>query len=663
MGRIVNLTLLAIVAGRCLLAASVDCPHWISVMPLRGDTAVADAADAVWLGEKTVVDGVAFSCAVNPEGDPVTDRAAAYAERFSEIEPIIRKSSSVKVGVLMQATMGHGGAPGSRTPWQLAVHADGKVSYRFCPLDGRFLDYIARACRSFSAVKPDFFMVDDDTRLVWGHPGCFCPLHLSEFAKRTGRTWSREEVVAKLKSKDAEICEKWQALTEESLAAFFRTVRANYDSAIPGMLCTVAEPAHLAHVREFAQILAAPGQVPVVRGGGAPYHGNGLEDIVQMRAFYAAQRALVGTDLVYLQEADTCPHTRWATSATRLVNHMVMLALEDVKGAKIWITRSEPAESLSRAAYRRAFCENRGLMEWAAKADFVQDGFVIPAMTVVRSESKAVDWGSCYFSRIGIPYRIGTPRPGGAVALSGKAVEVLTDEEISKILTGRVLLDGTAALRLTERGFAADIGVAAKAWTGKTIQCQEFADGRKLHRGLLAGSADLSAFADEVEIRSKLFNRPRLGADFQYVAPGSIRFTNARGGTVFIFAHALTEQRPAYNQSTMYSETFRDEVVEAGRELVGSLVGGVVYLGDEPMMVETGRTTADGSVFVLDNLELDTDNAPVLLFASTPQFIERLQPDGSWRPVRFSCGKGGVCTLKTCVRTQEPAIFRYGPIR
>ena len=44
-------------------------------------------------------------------------------------------------------------------------------------------------------------MVDDDTRMIWGGvPGCFCPLHLEAFAKRTGRVWTREEVAKMLAS-------------------------------------------------------------------------------------------------------------------------------------------------------------------------------------------------------------------------------------------------------------------------------------------------------------------------------------------------------------------------------------------------------------------------------------------------------------------------------
>lgn len=124
----------------------------------------------------------------------------------------------------------------------------------------------------------------------------------------------------------------WEAVKIDSLRRFFRTIRDNFSSGIPGMLCVVGSEAHLRHAREFAQILAAPGQVPVVRGSGAPYHGRNLFHVINARSSYARQLRVLGGDIVYLQECDTCPHTLWATSATRMFDHLVMLALAGRKG-------------------------------------------------------------------------------------------------------------------------------------------------------------------------------------------------------------------------------------------------------------------------------------------------------------------------------------------
>ena len=264
-------------------------------------------------------------------------------------------------------------------------------------------------------------MVDDDTRMIWGGvPGCFCPLHLEAFAKRTGRVWTREEVAKMLASSDARMSAEWEAVKVDSLKRFFQTIRGNFSPEVPGMLCVVTDACHLRHAREFAQILAAPGQTPVIRGGGAPYHnyGKDLFHVVDMRAAYARQMEIVGGDVVYMQESDTCPHTLWATSAVRMYDHLVMLALDGCKGAKMWITRTgNYNEKRSAEAYRRIMREYKGLMEWVAKMDFAQRGVVVPVCGPIKQ-----NFGDRYLALVGIPYRFGKARPGEVTALTASTL-------------------------------------------------------------------------------------------------------------------------------------------------------------------------------------------------------------------------------------------------
>ena len=187
-------------------AALAECPRWISVMPLNGDRHDELAHDCADLGNTTFVDGIAWCCPVNPEGDPVADPAAIYAERYRDVVPKLKAMSKVRQGVLL------------------------------------------------------------------------------------------------------------------------RTIRENFAPEIPGMICVNASPQHIKYAREFAHILAGPGHRPMIRGAGAPYHGRGLFHIVNARSSYARQLNLVGKDVVYMQECDTCPQTLWATSATRTYDHLVMLA-------------------------------------------------------------------------------------------------------------------------------------------------------------------------------------------------------------------------------------------------------------------------------------------------------------------------------------------------
>ena len=119
-------TVMALCAAAFCAATLAECPRWISVMPLKGECAEELAKDSADLGETTLVDGIAWCCTLHPEGDPVADRAAIYADAYRKVAPRLKSLSSVKQGILLQATMGHGGRPGSPTPWQLTVQRDGK---------------------------------------------------------------------------------------------------------------------------------------------------------------------------------------------------------------------------------------------------------------------------------------------------------------------------------------------------------------------------------------------------------------------------------------------------------------------------------------------------------------------------------------------------------
>ncbi len=640
------------------LSNTVDCPRWISVMPLNADNIASVSADATMLGDETIIDGIAWSFPIHPAGNPVEDKASCFAARYREAEKLVRAHSRVRLGILLQATMGHGGEPGEPADFQRVVLPNGSTIYRMCPLDTAFRAYIAAACRTFSALKPDFFMIDDDTRLVWENatPGCFCPLHLAEFGRRTGRTWTREEVLEACASAP-DIRKAWITLMADSLDGFLGTIRENFAPTVPGIICVCASPGHLEYARRYAETLAAPGQKPTIRGNGAPFHnyGKDLLHIVEMRSRYAMQLAAVGEGAVLMQEADTCPHTLWMCSATRLFDHMVMLALDGVKGAKIWITRTANYhERRSGRNYRRLFRENKGLMQWASDTDFRQAGVVIPPCGPTKG-----NFGDLYLGLIGVPYRFGKARPGDVVALTAATLELLTDDEIDEILAGKVLADGSAAIWLSAHGRSADIGVDAKAWKLKTVQFHEFADGRRQF-GMRPNSdtADLTRLSEGARVLSRLFNLPRTNGEPVYLAPGAIAFTNARGGRVVTLAQPLPPSVPISYAQTLLSETYKHWIVGLLRDLCGGLPGGLYYIGDGPSTLLSGTTAQDGEVFVLNLLDLDGDEAPEFEFDKPPSSIERLRGDGEWENVQFLHCEGDVIRLSSPVRTQTPAIFR-----
>lgn len=639
---------------------SVECPHWLSVIPLVEDDIDGIADDAVAQGDKTIIDGIAWLMRLCPEGNPVADLASQYAAIYRKIEPKVRARSKVKHGVLLQSTMGHGGYPGEVSGFQTAVKADGSTVYRMCPLDSRFMDYIGRSCRTLAALKPDFFMVDDDTRLVWGAvPGCFCPLHLSALEKATGRKWTRKEAVEQLQLGDKEFRDVWEKIYFDTMEAFYRTIRASFPSDTPGMLCTTGVHFHFKYAKEFAQMLAAPGQVPVVRGAGANYAGNNVYHCIYKRASFAFQLKNIGPGVVYLQEADTCPQQLWSCSATREYENMVLQALEGVKGAKIWITRTfMTRERRSQLAYRRIFSQNRGIMSWAAKADFRQGGVVVPNVGVGEGECDWTGFAERYFALTGIPYRYGEAEKGEVTALCASSLSRLSRAEIERAFSGAVLLDGTGANWMSTNGYAKLIGADARPWARKTIQLhldeKGFSlGGMRVDRAL----ADLTSLHQGAEVLSRLYNVPSMGSEPKYEAPGSIAFTNFLGGRVIVMAQPLRECMPKYYNQTLFGENYQVWIARLIERLGGRLP--VRFAGAGPVLCEVGRTTADGDVFVLDPLDIDDLIEPELDFAKVPVSIERLMGDGSWKPVEFRTEQTGYVRICDIIRAKNPTVYRY----
>ena len=637
-----------------------ECPHWLSVIPLVEDDIEGIASDAVAQGDETIIDGIAWLMRLCPEGNPVADLASQYASVYRKIEPKVRARSNVKQGVLLQSTMGHGGYPGEVSGFQTAVRVDGSTVYRLCPLDPGFMDYIARSCRTLSALKPDFFMVDDDTRFLWGGVlGCFCPRHLSALEKATGRKWTRKEAAERVQTGDAEFCKVWEKIYFDTMAMFFRTIRANFPSGTPGMLCTTGQRQHFRHAKTFAEMLAAPGQVPVLRGAGANYTGNNVYHCVYRRASFALQLKNIGSGIVYLQEADTCPQQLWSCSATREYENMVLQALEGVKGAKIWITRTfMTRERRSQLAYRRIFSENRGIMSWAAKADFKQAGVVVPNVGVGEGECDWTGFAERYFALTGIPYRYGEAEKGEVTALCASSLSRLSRAEIERAFSGDVLLDGTGANWMSTNGYANLIGADARPWARKTIQLhldeKGFSlGGMRVDRAL----ADLTSLHQGAEVLSRLYNVPSMGSEPKYEAPGSIAFTNSRGGRVIVMAQPLRECMPKYYNQTLFGENYQVWIARLIERLGGRLP--VRFAGAGPVLCEVGRTTADGDVFVLDPLDIDDLIEPELDFAKIPGSIERLYGDGTWRSVEFKLEQSGYVRLKDTIRSKNPTVYRY----
>ena len=645
---------------------SAAVPRFVAVQPFFPDRAAESAEDLRRLARESVVDAVAFACTLVPEGDGPVDKAAACAEAFADMKRRL-EGSGLRTGILLQATMGHGWTPDAPAPFGRIVPRDGSSPYVFCPLDPDFLGFMRGQVRTLAACRPDFMMTDDDARLVSSYKGCFCPLHLEEMRRRTGRAWTRESLAAATDS-DPALLRVYDGLLADSVGGLVDAVRGEMDRVDPSMqgyFCTCGW--EIRHAARHAAALAAPGQVPVVRINNARYDKDHVRDIPYWLHGFGWEMAQVAPGTLMLAEADTCPQNRYSTSVATYHMQLAMSILEGCGGAKTWITGTAQWEPASGEAYRRHHAEFRGFYRELLRLKPRWDGVRIPysarPRVVVNHVNPDPDWGSSLFGRFGIPYaNTSGARPVSALVASD--VANLDDDELEAALRGSVLLDGSAAAAAARRGFAELTGVRPREWALPVPSLERTPQGDIARKPRAVDLTDRDAACEVLsELRHRVSGASRDGFP---VAPGSVLFRNAAGGTVLTTAMVLPGREHGLPDYYAWNESRKRQVLALLDRLAPlSARGGVFYTGDAEVMLRSG-IAADGSrIWVALDFGFDALDRLPLAVSETPGSVERLAPDGSWRPVGISrcsvpppqCGASGV-VLDSPLVPFYPAVFR-----
>lgn len=647
----------------------MNAPLWINVAPLLPGREAEIEADLRRLARETCVDSVAFCCPLHPEGDPPLDKAAAYAPLVARMKARL-EGSGLRVGVLVQSTMGHGGAPDTPAPFPRLELRDGRRPFVFCPLDEGFRAHVrAQVAALVAETDPEFLLVDDDARLGSGYGGCLCALHRAALARASGRPeMSFETLAAALASgTDPALQRAFDAVQADSMAGLFRDIRAGIDSVrpdLPATLCSCGYEMPLAP--RFSGLLAAPGQRRSVRLNNGRYIRETLRDVPFWLHGTAWQLAQREPDMDVLCEPDTCPHNRYATAAAILHYHLCLSLLEGCAGAKLWISRLAEWEPESGEAYRRLLARNKAFYPALAALRPAWEGVRAP---LAATAAWGIDWGSSMFGRFGFPYANerapdraparGSRRPW---ALSAHDVLVLSDTSLRAILRGRVLLDGGAAVELARRGFAAQTGVDARPWGDRPRASLETWDGGLVNRAV-PDPADLRAHDPAAKELSALRHRAwTLAPEAEPVAPGALLFDNAEGGRVLTVAFRLPTLDRDLGHYHAWNETRKRRLAELLTILCGgdeaAWSGGAWHSGDDNLLFRAGRAADGTRLWMAMDTSLDpVDAVPLALAGPAPGRVERLMPDASWAPVAFDPAPGGI-VLRLRLLPAEPAVLR-----
>lgn len=470
---------------------------------------------------------------------------------------------------LLHADRGRRLKPSQR--WQTMVDPRGRAATAVvCPLDPAWRAYIDEVIALFAAERFRVVWLDDDIRLhnhaplEWG--GCFCPLHLAEFARRTGASPTREELVAACLAPGEPHAWRgqWMDMWESTHLAMIARWR---DLLAPGGtrlgLMSSSMDSHTTEGRRWADWWRAlAGDRPAVHRPHFWGYGDWMGwDLPGAIAALEQNRDVQesspggGAALESGPEIECFPYGRWVKSLRQLGAHCAIGVVGGGNALNVSVhdfSGNDPGDEPERDAWLGAARPALDHLAEAFPRSMRAMGVGLPwredAGRRVRLPPDTTRWGalgtatrpwSTWLGAIGVPF---ATRAMPVNALTGDHAWAYDDAEIERWLAGGLLLDNRAAEVLVERGFGALLGVRSLRRIDQDSVC--YAMERCLDPAFaLRVGADININLGGAHsgwlLQAELASEAHVISDLrdprgQTVGHGQWLFENARGGRVAV---------------------------------------------------------------------------------------------------------------------------------
>lgn len=576
---------------------------------------------------------------------------------------------------------------GSGAPFQNITDLTGDViKVSLCPLDPKYMeDFSNNVATVVKISKPFMVQFEDDYELSWQPPevkfGCFCPLHLDEFAKRQNKYYSREELANIFKEVTPEsirLRRAWAELSRDTLANLAALIRKKVDNIAPETRLSLCQSAVSDFDGDFTEAVtsAFAGKTkPAVRLYGSSYgsdHPQSLPNTV-FHALYSKQH-LPG-HFECFHESDTYPHTRFFMSASKIRSLMTTVFSYGFDNSLFYATQylDNPLEEKGYAEVFRSEVKRFNALK-AAVGDCEVTGVEVvhrPFAHIVNPytgsgrprASSGASWVPV-LGRFGIPY---TSKDGNVKLISGNMVDVMEDDEIKNLLKGGVLMDGDAAYSLYKKGWGELIGANEVSIGEKPNFCYEgirktagFSNvkGDLMYNLMfsLAGSESGSFFqldpTHEAEIITDF-----LDAEEKPVIPGMYRFVNKLGGRVAVTAFHIEGNRSSGIFNYKKKEIISQVIEWLGNEPLP------VFVKDLPNVFCVFNRSKMGGYAIITLISLCSDPCSSFSLKLAPEWkgrkIEELNEDGQWERVKYK-SEGSFVKMDTPLSLMKPVILKIG---
>lgn len=438
---------------------------------------------------------------IDPEehffGFPTLDRIRCWSRTLKHAGELLR-SKGILMSLNPWVTLGHG-ARGYAPPKELGFTAmmtgdDGAVSLdTACPADPAWQRYLAESYALFASANPEILWLEDDHRLH-NHGavrfGCFAQPMLTEFAKRTGKLWEREDLVKAIVGGKGKTRAQWLQFTGDLWIENVARIREFVDKMNPNVKLaqmTSSMAAHTAEGRRWAEYLVAMSGVhrPITRPHFGPYRDTTGFDFTIGLTLFRHGLAFAGRGTRCCPELENWPFSYFSKSRRQTI---LALELTQFFGCRDltfdffsmtgndprnepWVVQQINAarprmDALAALGLDRRI--ERGVHVWTDERAAVHQKTEGKPLTM-DSLFPAFDAWTRVFTRTGIASTFETR--GSLTAVSGDTIRAADEKEIERLLRGGLLLDGRAAMALQEMGYGKHLGIRVERGRATGERC------------------------------------------------------------------------------------------------------------------------------------------------------------------------------------------------
>lgn len=348
-----------------------------------------------------------------------------------------------------------------------------------CPLSPEWKKYYLDLLTYYAKeIEPEVLWIEDDYRfhnhdpLSWG--GCFCPLHMKEFARRLGKEETREEFVANISKREPTIERKvWLDSEREILNSLAKeigeTIKKCGIKTHIGLMSSLSFR-HSAEARDWKELhnsFAYDG-VKIDRLHLPAYREMGAKNFYfDFNRSTIVNRSFLGNDCLMYPELENSEYCLFSKDPKFLVFQVESALPLGLSGMTYNIFESTGNGAQEEFHYGEALKKRMPFIEKVSSLDVKpseMSGLLFPLdeMTVYNRHREGFlnletdDYDVVgYFSSAGYSYKVSAEKSfkNETIILTGDNVWNFTEEQLKNLFKDNfIFLDGGAVLVLKERG-------------------------------------------------------------------------------------------------------------------------------------------------------------------------------------------------------------------